>query len=165
MPSGAVRPIALCVVRREGRLLVSEGYDTAKKDYYYRPLGGGIEFGEPSKLAAAREMAEELNAEVDNLRWLGALESIFTVDDQPGHEIVMVYEADFLDEDMYRRSPLWGCEDDGSPIKAVWKSMDDFKIGRGRLVPEGLLAMLEDNLPERTSCKPTGESYSCRTPS
>ena len=63
MVSGIVRPIALCVVRHDEKLLVFEGYDTAKKGHFYRPLGGTIEFGEPSANAAAREMAEELNAE------------------------------------------------------------------------------------------------------
>ena len=140
-----VRPIALCVVRWDGKLLVYEGYDTAKDEHFYRPLGGTIEFGERSSVTAAREMAEELNAEIRNVRWLGVLENIFTVHGQPGHEIVMLYEADFVDEGMYRRSPIWGQEDDGSPIKAVWKPLDDFKTGRGRLVPEGLLAILEGN--------------------
>ena len=55
----------------------------------------------------------------------------------------MLYEADLVDEALYERNPIWGQEDDGSPIKAVWKPIDDFREGRGRLVPEGLLAMLE----------------------
>ena len=145
MVSGIVRPIALCVIRRHGNLLVFEGYDTVKKDHFYRPLGGTIEFGERSSVTAAREMVEELNTEIRNVRWLGVLENIFTVHGQPGHEIVMLYEADFVDKTMYERSPIWGQEDDGSPIKAVWKPLDDFKVGRGRLVPEGLLAILEGN--------------------
>ena len=145
MVSGTVRPVALCVMRREGKLLVFEGYDTAKEDHFYRPLGGTVEFGELSADAAAREMAEELNTEVQNVRWLGVIENIFTVHGQTGHEIVMLYEADFVDETMYERSPIWGQEDDGSPIKAVWKPMDDFRAGRGRLVPEGLLEMLDEN--------------------
>ena len=148
MVSGIVRPVALCVIRRDDKLLVFEGYDNAKKDHFYRPLGGTIEFGESSAQAAAREMAEELDTEVQNVRWLGVLENIFTVHGQTGHEIVMLYEADFVDEDMYHRNPIWGQEDDGSPIKAVWKPMDDFKAGRGRLVPEGLLGILEGESTE-----------------
>ncbi len=144
MASGRIRPVALCVVRRDGKLLVFEGFDSVKRDHYFRPLGGAIEFGEHSKSAAAREMAEELKAEVCNLRWLGVLETIFTVDGRPGHEIVMLYEGEFVDESMYRRNSMWGQEDDGSPIKALWKPMDDFTMGKGRLVPEGLLELLED---------------------
>ena len=143
MVSGIIRPVALCVIRRDDTILVFEGYDTAKKDHFYRPLGGTIEFGESSSVAAAREMAEELDTEVRNVRWLGVLENIFTIHGQTGHEIVMLYGADFVDEALYERNPIWGQEDDGSTIKAVWKSLDDFKAGRGRLVPEGLLAILE----------------------
>ncbi len=143
MVSGIVRPIALCVIRRDRKLLVFVGYDSEKKDHFYRPLGGTIEFGESSAEAAAREMAEELDTEIHNVRWLGVLENIFTVHGQTGHEIVMLYEADFVDEALYERNPIWGQEDDGSPIKAVWKPLNDFRAGRGRLVPEGLLDMLE----------------------
>ena len=143
MPGEKIRPVALCVVRKGSKLLVWEGYDTVKEDFYYRPLGGGIKFGERSVTAAEREIVEELGEEVCNLRWLGVLESIFKVNGQPGHEIVMLYEADFVNETMYRRNPIWGQEDDGSPIKAIWKPIDDFKAGRGRLVPEGLLASLQ----------------------
>ena len=145
MASGRVRPIALCVVRRDGRLLVFEGFDSVKGDHYYRPLGGAIEFGEHSSAAAAREMAEEINAEVRSLRWLGMLENFFTVSGRPGHEIVMVYEADLVDETMYSRSPICGHEDDGSPLKVVWKPIADFKTGKCRLVPEGLLKLLEEH--------------------
>ena len=143
MVSDSVRVIALCVVRRGRCILVFEGYDCTKGDYFYRPLGGGVEFGEQGAVAAAREMAEELDTEIRHVRRLGVLENLFFLNGQPGHEIVMVYEADFADESMYERSPIWGREDDNSPIKAVWKRMDDFEAGLGRLVPEGLLDMLE----------------------
>lgn len=148
MVSGSVRPIALCVVRHEGKTLVFEGYDNQKKDHFYRPLGGTIEFGETSAEAAAREMSEELNTEVRNIRWLGVLENIFNVHGETGHEIVMLYEADFVDEALYQRNPVWGQEDDGGIIKAVWKPIEDFRKGRGRLVPEGLLAILDGKVPD-----------------
>lgn len=138
-----VRAVALCVVMRAGKLLVGEMRDSVKGNYFYRPLGGTIEFGERGAETAAREMSEELGAEVSNVRWLGTIENLFVVHGRQGHEIVMVYEANFVDESMYRRSPIWGQEDDGSPIKAVWEAMDDFRSGTIRLVPEGLLPMLD----------------------
>lgn len=138
-----VRSIALCVVMRAGKLLVGEMRDSVEGDYFYRPLGGTIEFGERGAATAAREMSEELGAEVCNVRWLGTIENLFVVHGRQGHEIVMVYGANFVDESMYRRSPIWGQEDDGSPIKAVWKAMDEFRSGSLRLVPDGLLSMLD----------------------
>ena len=41
-----IRPVALCVFHHDKRILVFEGYDKAKDEIFYRPLGGGIEFGE-----------------------------------------------------------------------------------------------------------------------
>ena len=36
----------------------------------------------------------------------------------------MLYEADFADETLYERNPIWGQEDDGGVIKAVWKPIE-----------------------------------------
>jgi len=43
-----IRSIAICVFRHKNHILVAEGYDPVKDEYFYRPLGGGIEFGETS---------------------------------------------------------------------------------------------------------------------
>ena len=73
-----IRAKALGVIQHEGRLLVFEGYDSVKDETYYRPLGGGIEFGETGAQAMAREIREEIGAEVTNVRYLGLSENIFT---------------------------------------------------------------------------------------
>ena len=73
-----IRPLALGIFRHDGRLLVFEGHDPVKDETFYRPLGGGIEFGETGAQAMAREMREEIGAEVTNVRYLGLCENIFT---------------------------------------------------------------------------------------
>jgi ADP-ribose pyrophosphatase YjhB (NUDIX family) len=60
----------------DDRVLVSEMYDEVDGTFY-RPPGGGIQFGETSLEAARREMREEFRLEVDDPRLLGVLESIF----------------------------------------------------------------------------------------
>jgi 8-oxo-dGTP pyrophosphatase MutT (NUDIX family) len=60
-----IRPLAICVFRNEDRILVNEGYDPVKQEAFYRPLGGGIEFGESSMDTVCRELMEELNVDVD----------------------------------------------------------------------------------------------------
>ena len=57
-----IRPIALCVIRHDDAVFVFEGYDPLKDQTFYRPLGGGIEFGETSEQAIRREMREEIAA-------------------------------------------------------------------------------------------------------
>ena len=46
MSAPGIRPIALAIIRDQGRILVFEGRDPLKPETFYRPLGGGIEFGE-----------------------------------------------------------------------------------------------------------------------
>jgi 8-oxo-dGTP pyrophosphatase MutT (NUDIX family) len=89
-----IRPIAICVFRNNNCILVFEGYDKATDKVFYRPLGGGIEFGEHSQETICREIMEEINLEVDEttLKYLGTLENIFTYMDDIGHEIVQVDE-------------------------------------------------------------------------
>ena len=99
-----IRPLALVLVRRDdGAILVAPGFDPVKKQRFYRPLGGGIEFGERAEDAARREMQEELGAEMTDLRLLGTFENLFTFLGQPGHELVWLYEARFTDPSLYER--------------------------------------------------------------
>jgi ADP-ribose pyrophosphatase YjhB (NUDIX family) len=140
--AGRIRALALCVVRKEGRLLVFEGYDPAKQQTFYRLLGGGIEFGERGHQAAAREMREELDAELIDLRYLGTIENIFTYDGQPGHEIALIFEGTFADATLYARGEMTAHEDDGVTLRVLWKPLRDFGDGRAPLYPEGLLDLL-----------------------
>ena len=88
-----IRPIALCVFKNNNRILVFEGHDSIRDETYYRPLGGGIEFGESGEVAVRREIMEELHSEIRELKHLGYLENIFTHNGNTGHEIVMIYDG------------------------------------------------------------------------
>lgn len=145
MKEGVVRPLAVCVFRRGEDLFVAEGYDSTKREVFYRPLGGAIEFGEHSREAAVREIREEIGQEIANLRYLGTLESIFTCDGQPGHEIVLVYAAEFADPALYEQESVKGMEEGGLPFQALWKPIADFERGEAPLYPEGLLQLLKEN--------------------
>jgi 8-oxo-dGTP pyrophosphatase MutT (NUDIX family) len=143
-----IRPIAIGVFRRDGRIFVAEGYDPSKGETFYRPLGGSIKFGERGEEAVVRELREEVNAEVANLRYLGTLENIFTYNGQPGHEIVLVYEGDFADQAIYKKSMVIGREEGGDSFKAVWKPLGDFTSdapSHAPLYPDGLKELLEKN--------------------
>ena len=138
------RPIAICVFSNDGRILVFRGHDSVKDGYFFRPLGGSIEFGEHSRDAVVREIREELGAEIEDVLLLGTLESLFTVDGRPGHEFVQVYDAALVDRSLYEKEALDAVEDDGGPpFKAYWRSLDSFSNGGDRLVPEGLLELLQ----------------------
>ncbi len=136
------RILAIGVVRKGDTILVEKGYDPTKDERFFRPVGGGVEFGERSRDAVVRELREELGAEVVNPRLLGVLENIFTFDGEPGHEAVFVYEVDFADRALMDRPVIHGTESDGSRVEAVWKALSDFVPGHPPLYPDGLLDLL-----------------------
>lgn len=130
-------------------ILVSEGYDRVKKETFYRPLGGTVEFGENGRQTVEREVKEEIGADVTNIRYLGAIENIFTYEGRPGHEIVLVYQADFPDPSLYERTEISGLEEfpEGMmPIKAVWKPTRHFRRRELPLYPDGLMDLLEKTM-------------------
>jgi 8-oxo-dGTP pyrophosphatase MutT (NUDIX family) len=137
-----IRALAICVFRNENKILVFEGYDPVKDQTFYRPLGGGIEFGETSEETVHREIKEELGAEVTDLKYLGTLENIFVFNTNPGHEIVQVYDGRLVNSGLYEQAEMSGLEADGGQFKALWKYLDEFNPLRP-LYPEGLLEMLK----------------------
>lgn len=144
MKTPSIRPKAVCLFRHNDNILVSEAYDSVKGDYFWGPLGGGIEFGEYGRDAIRREMREEIGAEIEDVTWLATLENIFTCEGQPGHEIVLVYDARFVNRSLYDCPAIQGFEE-GAPDEhfiAVWKSVEELAAGDIRLVPEGLLPFL-----------------------
>ena len=63
MIKNTIRPVAICIFRKEDKILVFEAYDKVDDKIFYRPLGGGIEFGEHSSETVVREIREEINNE------------------------------------------------------------------------------------------------------
>jgi len=144
MKKPRVRPLAICVFRNRDRILVNQGYDPIKDQHFYRPLGGGIEFGETSLDTVCRELMEELNVEVerDSLQYLGTVENIFTFNGTVGHEILLIYDGAFKEPGLYEQSVIVGREPNGAEIRAVWKQIDEFDQEKSILYPAGLLEML-----------------------
>ena len=139
-----IRPLAICVFRHNDQILVNEGYDPIKDEHFYRPLGGGIEFGESGIETICRELREEIQVEVEreSLKFLGAVENIFTFLGSPHHEIVLIYDGALKKSGLYEQAVLIGQEANGEEIHAVWKSIDDFGDGKDILYPTGLHEML-----------------------
>ena len=138
-----IRPIAICLFSHNDNILVSEEYDPSKGKTFYRPLGGGIEFGEHSTETIHRELMEEIGARVKDLVYLGTLENIFVFNGIPGHEIVQVYDGALVESGLYEQAVISGHEADVNlPMRVIWKSLDEFGPGKSILYPEGLLELL-----------------------
>ena len=129
-----IRGLALAVIKNKGRILVSPGYDAKKDQYFYRLIGGGIDFGENSIDTLRREMIEELDAELTACRLLGTIENIFTFNGRPGHEICFLYEGEFKDPSLYdiEEFKILDSKDEG---KVIWLEMNE--ENNKKIYPEG----------------------------
>ncbi|BAZ31705.1 NUDIX hydrolase [Cylindrospermum sp. NIES-4074] len=133
---GEIRVIALGLIKDGDRLFVSEGYDPVKKEIFYRALGGGVDFGETSRIALEREFQEEIQADLTNIRYLGCIENLFIFDGRQGHEIIQLYQCDFADSKFYQLESLTFSESGTRKHRALWIEISRFKSGELRLVPE-----------------------------
>ena len=141
MPSDKIRVIVICVFQHGDRILVFEDYDKSKGTPYYRPLGGGVEFGETTEQALKREIKEEIGEEITDLNLLSVLENLFTLEGKPGHEIVYVYDGRFLDKSAYGRDSFT-VREETETTKASWRRLSFFNDYH-RLVPEALVPLLK----------------------
>lgn len=134
----AIKTKALCIFRYQDKVLLSQGYDPSKDEIYFRPIGGGIEFGETSTQAIAREVFEEIQQQIRKSRLLGVLENLFTFDGQQSHEIVFVYEAEFIDPHIYKQHHIQGCETNGHTYIAQWLSREQIALNQYPVYPKGI---------------------------
>lgn len=49
MTAQVVRPVAICVFRHEGKILVARGHDPHRNGAYLRPLGGASSSASPAR--------------------------------------------------------------------------------------------------------------------
>lgn len=142
MDNPTIRPVALCIFRRDKSILVAEGYDNHKNESFYKPLGGGMQFGEYSWETVRREIKEEIGEEIKNLTFIGPSENVFLYEGSRGHEIIFMFEGEFVNKDTYSRENLVGKENNGDEFRAVWKPISEFRKKKAKLYPEGLLELL-----------------------
>ncbi|MCT7984442.1 NUDIX hydrolase [Laspinema sp. A4] len=137
-----IRVITLGLIQDKNRLFVSEGYDSVKHQSFYRPLGGGLDFGETSLEALKREFQEEVKGELTNIHYLGCLENIFIYNGKPGHEIIQLYRCDFRDRKFYELDSVPFFEGNRQG-KALWIEIDRLTSGELVLVPHQLLDFIQ----------------------
>ncbi|MCH7336560.1 NUDIX domain-containing protein [Acinetobacter sp. NIPH 2699] len=134
----SIRAKALCLFRYDEKVLLSKGYDPSKDETYLRPIGGGVEFGETSVQAVEREVLEEIHQQIVHPKLLGILENLFSFDGQQGHEIVFVYDAEFVDAKLYQQVEIHGCESNGLKYIAAWFSKEQIESSRYPVYPKGI---------------------------
>lgn len=137
----SIRATALCAIEREGAYLAFDIWDPLTKRKLVRFPGGGIEHGEYAIDAIRREMREELDTELEDVRLLGVLENIFGFQSQPGHEVVFLYTARATNDSIYAADENVAVEaNENVPLR--WVTLAELESGETTLVPEGAMELL-----------------------
>jgi len=136
-----VRPIAISIIRNNDKILVYERQDDITGERFYRLVGGCIEFGELSNTALKREFEEELSLDIKNTKLISIFESIFTFNSKEMHEIVFLYESEFVDSSIYNKDIINGLEGDRA-FNAIWILVADFLNKKHKIYPEEIFAYL-----------------------
>ena len=137
-----IRNLAVGLPVRDGYVLVLNGTDSVKAEAFHRALGGGIEFGETAEEALRREFAEELGVELQAVHLLGVVENIFEYEEQPGHEIVHVFQVESADLDAIALDAELHVLDEGSPVG--WNRISSLDRP---LYPSGALQLIRGLIP------------------
>lgn len=140
-----IKAKALCIFRHQEKVLLSLGYNSDKNEHYLRPIGGTIEFGETSLQAIQREVLEEIHQKIIDPRLLGVIENLFSFDGRQGHEIVFMYQAEFVDPTVYSLNEIQGYETDGSTYIAKWLSLEQLASAQYSVYPKGIEQWFFDN--------------------
>ncbi len=137
-----IRNIAICLIENDGKIFVGEGFDDVKNEIFYRPLGGGIEFGESARETLVREFQEEMGEEIEVDSYLTTIENFFTFNGAKGHEIVLVFSGKFKDKSVYERDNI-ECNEEETGFVAKWVKKSDFINSEKILYPTGITKYIE----------------------
>ena len=139
-----IRVIALALIEHKGHIFVSKGADPKTKEPFYRFLGGGIDFGEMSRAAVAREFMEEVEAELTQIEYIACLENIFEYNGKLKHEIIQLFRAQFVEERFYQLDEGFRFVEGDRVDQAIWIPIAQVLSGERRLVPESCWQYLKE---------------------
>jgi 8-oxo-dGTP pyrophosphatase MutT (NUDIX family) len=89
-----------------------------------------------------REFKEELGVTLVNLKYLGVIENIFSMEGNDYHEIDFIYEGDIKEKEIYGNGNIYAVES-GVKFETLWVDYEDFKSGKLRLVPEEITCFID----------------------
>lgn len=96
-----IRAKSVVIFQNKNRFLFTVCHEQSTNQVFYIPVGGGVQVKEYSIDAVKREILEEINQEIENIKLLEINENIFTYNRKEEHEIVFIYTADFKNKLAY----------------------------------------------------------------
>jgi len=125
----------MLVIEHDGKLLAGKGYDEAKDEHFYRLLGGGVNFQETTEEAIRREIKEELDSEIEDLRLLDTVENIFEYNGEKGHEICFIYDGELANTSLFNKEKIHIVEETYE-FDAHWVPVREFLEKDAQLYPK-----------------------------
>lgn len=140
-PRSSIRAVAVGLVSRKDEFLLARVCDDSGETVGWRPLGGEIEFGEKAEAALRREFREEIACALGDVKLLAVIENLYVHHGAPGHEIVFLFEACFIDP-ASQETARYRYVDGGTEVVTEWVSVGRFTSGAEVLFPDGALPYL-----------------------
>lgn len=134
MQKDYIKVKAMCLFHNDGKILASKDFDSVKKQYFYRVLGGHVEFHETCENTVRREIQEEIQSEIENLKFIDILENIFVYEGKKGHEIVFLYAGELTNTNLFSKEFIPIIEENYQG-NAEWVTMENILHGDIPLYP------------------------------
>lgn len=110
----SIEVIVRAVIIKDGKVLLCKAFNGGT---YFLP-GGHVEFGESAETSIIREMQEEAAAVVKNLKYVGLFENKYGSDEDPHHEVNILYTAELENNTVVSQE---------SHIAFEWISFEEFR--------------------------------------
>ena len=108
---------------------------------HYALIGGRIQIGEDSETTFKREILEEMGKEVEILGYVGTIENFFEDKSQKYHEIMFIYNAEFINEEDKKIEETIQNIEGENHLKYEWIDLD--KIDEYNLLPIAVKEILK----------------------
>ncbi len=110
------------IIKKDDKILLHK----SKKDDFYAIPGGRVKVGESSIKTLKREFMEETGKNINVKNFIGLVENFFEYNGKKYHEIMFLFNVEFVDNNLYNGEKIIGLEDNGK-IEFIWKDINELE--------------------------------------
>lgn len=129
------------IIRNGTKVLLHKGIEEKRGTL----PGGRVMAGERTDEALIRELKEEIGADIKIIKERSFIENFFNFEKKQKdyHELLMTYEAEFIDKDFYKKDKIEAKEEHKKgKLEFIWKEIED--LNEENFKPKALIKILKD---------------------